>query len=436
MKKKIILAVLLLALLAAGIGLQAYLKHGLTGAIRKYAAPAVQEKAGVTLEVRRAGVNLLSGSALLEGVEVGNPKGFAEPTLFKMGACNLDVGLAALVRGKIAQVQNLTVKDAVITVVRNADDEKNVQKLMQAFEEKPGARGGGGKKKTGGEEPAEAEPAAGPLPRLQLASVDIRTRLDYVDHKLGQMRNALTDEGKGGPFNLALDVNIRMKDIATFGDTNQMNGSVTLKANLASDAAKCVVSMYGKVAPIIDPNRLTFDLDGTIKDVELSLFKAYLEGSDVEDGRVSGELKLVCRDGVFDPAKSSLTVTIEKLKLSEAWRRQFGGVSPEKLKMPVSIGGTLQAPAIDFKEAMKKALSDPENLMSILKAFSNQGTNAIGTNLLGGIEGSGEVQDAIGSLLGGRKNEERKSDGATNANEATDKALDEAGKGLRNLLKR
>lgn len=436
MKKKIILAVLLLALLGAGIGLQMYLKHGLTSAIRKYVAPAFKEKAGVTLEVRQAGVNLLSGSAQLEGVEVGNPTGFSESTLFKMGACNLDVGLAALMKGRIAQVQDLTIKDAIFTIVLNTANENNVQKLMQAFEEKPGAKGGGaGKKKAGVEQQETQEQADGPLPRLQLASVEIQTRLDYVDHRLGQLRAALTDTDKAEPFNLALDVGIRMKDIATFGDTN-LNGSIMIKANLASDAAKCVILVYGKLAPIIDPNKLSFELDGTLKDVELSLFKPYLEGSSLQDGQVSGEFKLVCRDGEFDSEKSSLSLTIEKLKLSDALSRQFGGVSPEKLKILLPIKGTLQAPVIDFKEGIRKALLDPNNLMSILKAFSNQGTNAMVTNLVDKIEGSGEIQNMLGSLLGGRNNDENKSDGTTNAAQAEDKAPDAADKGLRDLLKR
>jgi len=101
MKKKIALTVSLLALLAAGIGLRAFLEHGLNSAIRKYAAPAFREKTGVALEIRRIGVRLLSGAALLEGVAVGNPAGFDEPVLLKVGSCNLNIGLSSLALGSI-----------------------------------------------------------------------------------------------------------------------------------------------------------------------------------------------------------------------------------------------------------------------------------------------------------------------------------------------
>lgn len=411
MKKKILLAVLFAALLAAGVCWQVILESGLNSAIREYAAPAFQKKTGAALEVRRARVRLLSGSALLEGVAMGNPAGFDEPAVLEIGECNVQVGLAGLARGGIERVKNLAVKKAVLTIVRNAEGERNLQKLAQSFAARRGTGGRSAEKENGGEQaPAPKQASA---PRLHLAGAVVQGRVVYIDHAPGQLPGAPAGEGDGEPFSIALDVGVRMKDVATFGEAGSMNGSVALKANLASSPSDCVVLAFGKVAPLIDPNRPTFDLDGKFDKVALKHFKPYLEGSYVEDGSASGEFNLVCREGRFDPEESRLILAIEKPTLSAALRRQFGGASPEKMKITAPIGGTVQAPEIDFKDAVKKALSDPENLMSIIKAFSSQGTNAGSANVEGEAGGVGEVQEAVGGLLRGLKNGERGPDGAT-----------------------
>ena len=429
MKKKIALAVLLLALLAAGIGLRAFLEYGLNSAIRKYAAPAFREKTGVALEIRRIGVRLLSGAALLEGVAVGNPAGFDEPVLLKVGSCNLNIGLSGLARGRIEQVKSLAVEDGVLTIVRNAEGDKNVQKLAQAFAARPRPGGKAGERKRGAAQAPEQGQDSGPAPGIHLSGAVIRGRIEYIDHMPGRLQGALADEGAGGPFSLALDASIRMKDIATFGDADLMSGSVTVKASLASCPSSCTFAAFGKVAPIVDPNRPTFELDGAFNEVELKLFKPYLEGSYVEDGRASGEFKLVCRRGEIDREESHLTLAIEKLTLSGALRRQFGGVSPEKMTVTIPIGGSLQAPEMDFKDAVKQALLDPKNLMSIVKAFSSQGTNAASSGPAGGDGPGGAAHEALGALLGGLKGGERQG-GATNANGAAGEAAGAAGESL------
>ncbi len=413
MKKKILLAVLFAVLLAAGICWQVILESGLNSAIREYAAPAFQKKTGAALEVRRARVRLLSGSALLEGVAMGNPAGFDEPAVLEIGECNVQVGLAGLARGGIEQVKNLAVKKAVLTIVRNAGGEKNLQKLAQSFAARPGAGGKSAEKEDAGEQAPAPKQASGSAHRLHLASAVVQGRVVYIDHAPGQLPGAPAGEGDGEPFSIALDVGVRMKDVATFGEAGSMNGSVALKATLASSPSDCVVLAFGKVAPLIDPNRPTFELDGKFEKVALKHFKPYLEGSYVEDGSASGEFNLVCHEGRFDPEESRLILAIEKPTLSAAMRRQFGGASPDKMKITAPIGGTVQAPEIDFKDAVKKALSDPENLMSIIKAFSSQGTNAGPVGVEGEAGELGEVQEAVGGLLRGLKNGERGPDGAT-----------------------
>ena len=173
MKKKILLAVLFAAFLAAGVCWQVILESGLNSAIREYAAPAFQKKTGAALEVRRARVRLLSGSALLEGVAMGNPAGFDEPAVLEIGECNVQVRRSA--RGGIERVKNLAVKKAVLTIVRNAGGEKPA-KLARLCRPACGRQKGGK-----GRTPVNRPAPAGCRAQLHLAGAVVRAG-SCIDH--------------------------------------------------------------------------------------------------------------------------------------------------------------------------------------------------------------------------------------------------------------
>jgi len=366
MKKAII--VILVLIVAAVIGLQLFLAYGLTDSLRQWVLPMAKERWNLDITLERVSVNLLGGSLAIHGVQVINPPGFDDKSMIAMKRFKLTIGLLALFRGGIAEIEKANIRNASLSVVRNREGVLNIEPALEAIHaamsNAPAAAPGA----AGSPAPGGAAPTTRKIPDFMIRQMEINTGLQYVDHKISEP-----------PFRLGLDIQVRLKDIANYGRDDVMSGTINLLGHILTTDRKCAFDLNGRIAPIKDPTRLSFDLTGSIQTIDFKNFKELAKRCGFEEGQISGTMTLYCQQGVFDPEKSILHLTFNKVKLTKEQQEQFKGIPfPETFKALVPVKGMLTNPQIDVREALMKTLASKDTFDSIIKGVMEaQGRSAV-----------------------------------------------------------
>ncbi|MDD5679272.1 MAG: AsmA family protein [Kiritimatiellae bacterium] len=367
MKKTLIIFVVLI--LAAVVGLQLFLAYGLTDSLRQWVLPMAKERWNLDVTMESVSVNLPGGSLTIYGVQVINPPGFDDPNMITIRRFKLKIGLMALFRGGIAEIEKATVRDVSLSVVRNREGVLNIEPALEAIHAAmtnvPAAAPGEEVPATSG-----VKPHVRKIPDFAIRQMEVKTRLQYVDHKISDP-----------PFRLSLDMQVRLKGIANYGRDDVMSGTINLLGHILTNDRKSAFDLNGRVAPIKDPTRLSFDLTGSIQTIDLKNFQELAKRCGFEEGRISGTMTLYCQQGVFDPEKSILHLTFNKVKFTKEQQQQFGGIPfPETFQALVPVKGTLTNPQIDVREAFRKTLASKDTFDSIIKGVLDaQGRSAVTT---------------------------------------------------------
>lgn len=358
MIKKIIIAVVILLVLLV-IGVQLFLQHGLTDVMRRYVLPEAREKLKVDVSLEKVSVNLLAGSFSVYGVQVASPPGFQEADIMLLKRFNVGIGIPTLLKGGIIKIRKAVVKNGIITIARNNEGRLNIEPLLGARGQQPPG--------TGVSAPASPPPPASGKKDVMIKSMDVKSLIRYVDHQLAVSNNS---ESAEEPFRMGLNIRAKLKDVANYGNEEVLSGSVNLRGTLMVQDQECAFDVKGRLAPIVDPMRLSFDVSGSIQEVDIRDFNVLTREHGIESGFVCGTATLLCKKGVFDSDKSILRLTFKQIRLTEEKRAQIpGGRLPESLKLVIPVQGTLENPEIDFDEMLKKTLLSPNMFESVLKGM-------------------------------------------------------------------
>ncbi|MFH1475940.1 MAG: AsmA family protein [Verrucomicrobiota bacterium] len=397
MKKAVIIALVVIA--AAVIGLQLFLAYGLTDSLRQWVLPMAKERWDLDVTLERVSVNLLGGSLAIHGVQVINPPGFDDPSMITMKRFKLAIGLMALFRGGIAEIEKATIRDASFSVVRNREGVLNIEPALAAIHaamsNAPAAAPGA----AGPAVPGEAMPQVRRIPDFVIRQMEVKTRLQYVDHKIS-----------APPFQLGLDIQVRLKDITNYGQEDVLSGTINLLGQILTTDRKCAFDLNGRIAPVKDPTLLSFDLTGSIQTIDFKNFRELAKRCGFEEGRISGTMTLYCQQGIFDPEKSVLHLTFNQVKLTKEQQEQFSGIPfPETFKALIPVKGTLTNPEIDFREALMKTLASKDTFDSIIK---------------GVLEAQGRSAVAPGAMADKSADSQAKSNAPNAADSGKDKPMD------------
>lgn len=350
MIKKLLIAVVALVVLVV-LGLQLFLQYGLTEALKKYILPAAKERLQVDAALEGVSVNLLAGSFTLRGLQVINPSGFQEPTMLALRRCRVKIGIPALFRGGLTEIRKAELKNASLTVERNKAGALNIAPLLSQLAQA---------------EPAAAPPAAATsmppaasktLPDIIIKMLEIKTLFRYIDHQL-----------LAEPFRLALELRVQMKDIANYGNEEVLSGSLNVQGILRIAEQQCAFDLQGRIAPIIDPQRLSCELSGSMQEIDLQAFEPLIGQYGITGGTVHGTAAILCHQGRFDPDKSLLRLTFNQIQVSAEKQAQIpGGRLPKSLQLVVPLKGTLNHPEIDLGGLIQQTLFSPDMFEAVLK---------------------------------------------------------------------
>ncbi|MBI2439940.1 MAG: hypothetical protein HYV35_01060 [Lentisphaerae bacterium] len=392
MKRNIIIIVALLA--AVIVALQLFLAYGLTDSLRKWILPMAKERWNLDATVGSVSVNLLGGSLALKGVEIINPPGFDEVSMLTMKRFKLKIGLPALFHGGIAEIKKAVIRDTTLSVIRNREGAVNIGPVVAAFSSAA----------SNAPAPTPAPSAAGEatdtgrkIPDFVIRQMEAKTRVEYVDHQISEPA-----------MQLSFDLEARLKDIANYGRDDSMSGTLNLLGQILSGERACAFDLNGRIAPIKDPAKLSFDLTGSIQTIDLAHFQALAKRGGFEKGQVSGTMTLYCQQGVFDPEKSILHLTFSQVKLTPERQKRLGGIPfPATFKALVPVKGTLSNPEIDVWQAFVKTLASKDAFDSIIqgvldaqgRSHSNSNASAAGNQDNSKSSRRLDIKRPLGGLL-------------------------------------
>ena len=364
--KKALLVICIL-IVAAVIGLQLFLAYGLTDSLRQLVLPMAKDRWNLDVTLERVSVNLLGGSLSIHGVQVINPPGFDDKSMITMKRFKLTIGLPALFRGGITEIEKATIRDASLSIVRNREGVLNIEPALKAIHaamvNAPAAAPDAVEPAT----PGDTTPQVRMIPDFAIRQMEVKTRLQYVDQKISEP-----------PLRLGLEIQVRLKDITNYGRDDVMSGTINLLGHILTTDRKCAFDLNGRIAPIKDPSLLSFDLTGSIQTIDFNNFQELAKRCGFAKGQISGTMTLYCQQGVFDPEKSVLHLTFNKVKLTKEQQEQFSGIPfPETFKALVPVKGTLTNPEIDIREALMKTLTSKDTFDAIIKGvLEAQGRSA------------------------------------------------------------
>ena len=376
MKKTLL--VLAIAAVAVALGLQLYLQHWLDRMVRTVVLPRAARELGVSVTAGATGFRLLGGHARMSDVRLGNPEGFSEPELARCGRVDVDLNVLSLLKRRATEVESVRIRDLAVTVVRNRAGEFNTDRVGEARKRSAAEDTGVSAAEAG--LPREA-PSALPLAAVQSSvradAVSVEATLRYVDHQVAEP-----------PFALDYRARLDLDGVSNAEGPAAEWAKVRLKGHLATNAAAVVSDLTGRLAPVVAGTPPSFDLAGTVTAIDPALFRAYTQKSGFESDPFAIDVNLVCRDGEFDASQSLLTLHLRNVTVSlgsgKGRGRKGGSVKVASLTVPVPIGGTVDAPRVQWDQAMAGAAA--QALVGNLDGLLKSGGGGKGNDILGQLD--------------------------------------------------
>lgn len=357
--KRFVIALFLIVAVAVG-GLQLFLAYGLTDIVRRQVVPGLKEQFNLDVDVDRVSVNLLAGDVTLHGFQVANPEGFGDERMIRVRRSSIAVSLPALLKGKKVDILRARAKDGQVQVVRNSEGHVNVRDAGRALLDvsaapvRPWA--------APDEEAARPDPEPREIGDFRIRDVDARFQVQYDDHTL-----------LARPMALCIDVDLRMNNIANHGPPDILSGTVAAHGRIVENGNSGSFKLQGIVSPVIDPERISFTASIRIEDVRLMALKEFVEEQGLIHDSASGRLNLKCDRGIFDPEKSELRLTFHDIGFTERLRKRMMGLERlESFTIVAPVRGSLAAPDLDIKGAIRESMLSDEMAAIVLKSIMEQ----------------------------------------------------------------
>ncbi len=356
---KVIAAIFALGVVVL-LGLHIFLQYGLTKAMRDVVLPRIRQETGIDVQVQGLSINVPNGRLYLKGIAVRNPEGFMLENLASVKEIEVVVDIPSLLKQKLIRVKHITVERALVNVVRNEAGEFNINKLRERLPLPPSATGGepAPSPRRPGEKPVPAEGAPEveqpkPLPEVLIETIGGQAEIRYVDMRFKQL-------------DLALDLSLTGRNLGTQRDPSADWGALDVNGSLGDDSTRFITDLHLDLAPVADPESLSFDLHGRIMEIDPRIMQDIYERIGIRSAPFGFDPQLHCRENRFED--SSFALNLKDILLEDKVAKQLGGMgSIDSLHFPVPVKGTLQEPSVDVQEALIRSLGG--NTKSLLNAF-------------------------------------------------------------------
>jgi hypothetical protein len=330
------------------IGLQVFLNRGLNPVVQK-ALPQVSESLGLDAAVENVSINLFGGSLEVKNVKLGNPQGFKEPSVFALDSTSLDVSLRALLDG-IVQVSDASVKNAKITIVRNAAGAVNLTEIQKQLPKSDVPAETEAKPQTEQKEDKESKPEAAEsvkIPKVQIDKLAFNTLFEFVDYKTTNAQ----------PNRLGIDLSIDAADVVTFGELPEEEwGALNIKGGLHEKPDQFVVDIKAKVAPLTDPAALSFRAEGSIAAMDMTELGDVSQEIGISAESADIAITLIVDKGVFGKGSKMVAALRNAELVGDLKKKNKKAKLPPNISITIPVSGTLANPKINIVQAVTSSL--------------------------------------------------------------------------------
>ncbi len=323
---RFVVFIVLLVLLISGA-----LLFGFNGLLSSFVYPKLAADKGLEVQSDRASYNPFTGYLRLSDVEVANPIGFREPQLANLSLVEVKIKPSSLVGGGPIIVERVNIDRGVIQLIRNEEGLLNVVALQQQMGLEESGSGSGD---TTMLVPVPAVKDT-TQPEILIQSVEINSDVRFVDRQL-------TD------LDLMLHLAVLGQELGTVAGHEW--GRIQVMGELLSDRGAFNTELSMKLAPVVDSQRPSFDLEGRIMEIDPRLIAEASRKLGVSFAPFGVDPQLICREGNL--AGSEVAVRLHDVAFS------LGG-NPTKVKQlqfAVPVEGTIQAPKFEVTSALMQAL--------------------------------------------------------------------------------
>jgi hypothetical protein len=382
------------AIMAMGVvilfGLHLFLQFGLTNAMRKVVLPRIKAETGIDAGVGRLSLNIPGGVLYLKEVAIRNPDGFMLENLASVDRIRVELDILSLFKKSPVRVKNIEVENALLNVIRNRNGDINLQQLAAGMPA-PGHPAAVA-------EPAPRQPAVPereaktvrpapekPLPELLIETLSSDAAIRYLDFRFDQL-------------DVSLDLKVSGSGLSTLRDSSMPWGEVAIIGSLGNDRTRFVTDLRLRLAPLTDPQRLSFDLKGKVMEIDPRIMEEVYSRLGIRSAPFGLEPALYCRAGRFED--SAIALHVRDIELEDKLADRLGGTaSIDALRFTVPVKGSLHDPEFDVQSALAAAIGG--NAQSLLDAFI-KGT---ATREAGLEETPETLTDAAVEVFGSKVNE-------------------------------
>jgi hypothetical protein len=326
------------ALLLAILLIYIVFVFALNGTLTTWVYPAIEKQTSVQIESRRASFNPVSGWMRVYNIEIANSSNFEEPNLAVIPIFELKFKPASLVGKGPIVIEQIRIDQGVVHLIRNTRGVLNIHEFQQNL--------------TSSKEISEIKVV--PIPAVKnpnepieilIEQLHVNSDVRYTDHQLPDL-------------NVLLHMALSGDQLSTVSGYEW--GSLQLMGELLSDRSSFNTHISMRIAPITNPQKPSFDLEGRVLEIDPRLIAKSFDELGIKMAPFGVDPRIVCRAGQIDGSEVAI-------RLHEVTFPIKGYMTKvNHLQFAVPLSGTLQNPIFDFNLAFREAIGG--NATSILSS--------------------------------------------------------------------
>ncbi|MFL2860885.1 MAG: AsmA family protein [Pontiellaceae bacterium] len=310
----------------------------LNGILATWVYPSIEKQTDMQMQSSKASYNPISGWMRVSNLMISNPPNYEEPILAAIPVLELKLKPTSLFGGGAVVIEQARIDRGVVNLIRNKKGVLNVQEVQQKLifsGEKSEIKGVPIPSVKDPKEPIE----------ILLNILIINSDIYYVDHQIPDL-------------NVLLHMAVSGEQVSTVPDHEW--GSIQIMGELLSDRSSFKTHISLAMAPIIDPQKLSFDLEGRVLEIDPRLIAKTSDKLGIQMAPFGIDPQIVCRGGKLEG--SEVAIRLHDL----VFPIRGNTTKVNQLQLAVPLSGTLQDPIFDLNRAFREAVGG--NTASILSS--------------------------------------------------------------------
>lgn len=307
----------------------------LNGILATWVYPSVEKQTDVQIQSSKASYNPISGWLRVSNLMILNPPNFEEPTFAVIPVLELKLKPTSLFGGGAVVIEQAQIDQGVVKLIRNKKGVLNIQELQKSLIPS------GEVSKMKGEQIPAVKDSKEPI-EIFLNILEMNSDIHYLDHQIPDL-------------NVLLHMAVSGKQISTVPGYEW--GYMQIMGELLSDRSSFKTHISLRMAPITDPQKLSFDLEGRVLEIDPRLIAKTSDKLGIQMAPFGIDPRIVCRAGQLEG--SEVAIRLQDVVFSIRGNR----TKINQLQFAVPLKGTMQRPIFDLSGAFREAVGGNTSLI-------------------------------------------------------------------------